>query len=51
MGLVYPRADTRKCYWDYVRDCLKGHQYCARRKCSDYLTRARANKLKAGGEQ
>jgi hypothetical protein len=46
MEMVYPRPDTSKCYWLYVRDCLKGHPPCARRKCSDYLTIAKAKKLK-----
>jgi hypothetical protein len=46
MELVYPRPDTGKCYWDYLKDCLKGHPSCARRKCSDYLTIAKAEKLK-----
>jgi len=46
MELVYPRPDTGKCYWTYLKDCLKGYPYCARRKCPDYLTIAKAKKLK-----
>jgi len=43
-SLTYRCPNSRKCYW-LCRDCLKGHSQCSP-KCPDYLSRAKAKKLK-----
>jgi len=45
MEIVYKYPNTRKCYW-LCQDCLKGHAYRCSPKCPDYLSRARAKKLR-----
>ena len=43
-SVVYKCANTRKCYWLCLRDCLKERQKCSM-KCPDYLSVARVKRL------
>lgn len=40
----YKCANTRKCYWLCLRECLKGHQRCSL-QCPDYLSIAKVKRL------
>ena len=42
---LYRRPNRRKCYW-LCRECLKGHSHRCSPKCPDYLSIARAERIK-----
>ena len=42
--VTYKCANTRKCYWLCLKECLKGHDKCSLR-CPDYLSLARVKRL------
>jgi hypothetical protein len=43
-NVVYKCANTRKCYWLCLRECLKKHDKCST-KCPDYLSVATVKRL------
>jgi len=43
-SVVYKCANTRKCYWLCLQECLKGHDSCST-KCPDYLSVATVKRL------
>jgi len=49
MDIVYPCKNTRKCYW-LCGECLKGHSRRCSPKCADYLSVARAERIKREGD-
>jgi hypothetical protein len=46
---LYRRPNRRKCYW-LCGECLKGHTHRCSTKCPDYLSVARAERIKREGD-